>query len=364
MMKRYINYSYKTDEPSKSADIHIYGQIGVDEAFWDEGTNNTAYALVSLIKRLDKTYERINVHINSPGGYIEDGLAIFNTLKACNADIHTYNSGLVASMAGILMLAGTTHYPTTSIHHIHRASTFCAGNVNDFEAEIEALKVFESTLITAISEKTKLSAEDIQQKWFDGKDHYMTAESAKEFGFVDVLENEIKADPPANMDVLEKMNFKDLLDLYENDHEPKKDSFLNKMRKLFLNTNTNSNLNQNFMKTLKTGVTALLAVFALTEFKLNAENNIEISIDDALKLNEKLSASESLIAEQTSQIENLNTTVEDLQTQISDLNAKLANKPVDDADPKGDDINNDPKFDIDDEVSSKLHAYNRKEGKY
>jgi len=368
-MKRYINYRYNINEPEKSADIHIYGPIGVDNAFWDEGTNNTAYSLVSLIKRLDKDYGRINVHINSPGGYIEDGLAIYNTLKACKADVHTYNSGLVASMSGIIMLAGTTHYPATSIHHIHRASSICRGNINDFEAEIEALKVFESTLITAISQKNNMSLEEIFQKWFDGKDHYMTAEIAKEFGFVDFIENEMKADPPANMNVLENMKFKDLMDLYdtEDPQDNKRNGFIERMRKAFSNINDNLNLNLNTqLKSLKSGVTALLAALALTEFSLNAENNIEISIDDALKLNNKLAENENTIAEQTSQIENLNKNVEDLQTQIEALNAKIAGMPVvDDPERRGDDITNDPIItDIDDEVSKILHEYNRNEGKY
>lgn len=110
MKRPFFRYEAQNDT---EVDIHIYGAIGWDESYNNEGTNNTAYALVSLIKRLDKAYSRINIHINSPGGLISEGLAIYNTLKAAKAEIHTYNSGLTASMASIIMLAGITHMAKT-----------------------------------------------------------------------------------------------------------------------------------------------------------------------------------------------------------------------------------------------------------
>lgn len=372
MEKRFLNYTYKAQDDNKVVDIHIYGVIGVDEAYWDEGTNNIAYTLVSLIKRLDKTYERINVHINSPGGYISDGLAIYNTLKVCKAKIHTYNSGLVASMAGILMLAGTTHYPKTSIHHLHRATSFAFGNINDFEEEIKALKTFEDILITAISEKTGLSKDEITANWFNGKDHYLTAEEADKFGFVDILEENIQVDPPANKSVLEAMNFKDIFELYENQEtsEEDKKTIKNKVLQFFNHKVHNQVTNKNSdMKTLKTGVTALLAFFGLTEFSLNKENNIELSLDQALNLNKEIETKDADISAKDAKITELEASIAAKDEEITALNATINGTEVDDDgkpvggdDSKGDDPN--AYKEISDEVSAKLHERNRKDGMY
>ena len=115
-LKKFFNVQQTSEN---EVTIHIYGVIGLDEAWWDEGTNNVAFAIVTLIRDLEKQYGIIHIRINSPGGYIDDGLAIYNAIKYSVAETHTYNDGIVASMAGIIFVAGkVTHAPKTSIHHV------------------------------------------------------------------------------------------------------------------------------------------------------------------------------------------------------------------------------------------------------
>ncbi len=360
-------FSYKQNQTDNSVDIHIYGVIGYDESYWDEGTNNTAYSLVSLIKRLDKNYDRLNIHINSPGGFINDGLAIYNTLKACKADVHTYNSGFVGSMASIIILAGITHFPTTSIYHLHRASSGVIGNINDMEAKIEALKVYESTLQTAIAEKTGLTKEEVITNWFDGKDHFMTAEDAKSFGFVDNLENETIVEPPVNLAKMQDMKYDAIVALYDKQPDNEKENFLTKLKSFFTaeNKSNHNNKNHKSMKTLKAGVTALIAFLALSELKLNDENNVELSIDEAINLNtefEKLqSKADELELEKEALIEEKIT----LESEITALKAKIEGTEVkDDTTPKTTDVtnaNNDDKYtEISDEISNKIKELNKK----
>jgi len=360
-------FSYTKNQAENAVDIHIYGMIGYDESYWDEGTNNTAYSLVALIKRLDKDYSRINVHINSPGGYIDDGLAIYNTLVAAKADIHTYNSGFVGSMASILMLAGTTHFPSTSIYHLHRASSVVRGNINDLQQEITMLETYESVLQTAISNKTGLSRDQIIANWFDGADYFMTAESAQEYGFVDFLENETTIEPPANFADMQNMKYEAVAALYNEQPEYEKDNFLNKLKSFFTtekNIPNNSHKNSN-MKTLKSGVTALIAFLAISEFKLNDENNVELSIDEAINLNSQFEKLQTKANKQELEIQAYADEKAEMQKTIDALNLKAKGTAVnDDPAPRATDVtdnaDNSKYAEITDDISDKLKNYNKK----
>ena len=364
-MKKPFFYQAKSET---EVDIHIFGSIGVDEAYWDEGTNNTAYALVSLIKRLDKTYSRINVHINSPGGYIDDGLAIYNTLKAAKAEIHTYDSGLVASMASIIMLSGITHFPKTSIYHLHRASTCTCGNINAHQEQIASLEVFESTLQQAIADKTGMSIEDIQAKWFDGNEHYMTGEQASELGFADFLEEEA-VQPPVALNKLKNMDYQEILNLYKPSGDKKGKSLLKRAAAIFKSSNNENPIDMSNTLKFKAKLTVLLALIGFEEFVLNANNKVELSIDEAFKINDALETKDSEIdalkqanTKLEEQASKLNTTIDELQAKIDGTDG------VPPANPKGKDNTTDgeekPVQWHDDEMAAKVDAYNKEEGLY
>jgi len=373
MKQKPFFFEAKNDE---TVDIHIYGVIGYNESYWNEGTNNTDYALVSLIKRLDKKYARINVHINSPGGSIADGLAIYNTLKNANAEIHTYNNGLVASMASILMLAGISHHPKTSINHLHSASTVTIGNKKEHKAAIDQLKTFETALQNAISEKTGMTVKEIKSKWFDGNEHFMSAEEANEYGLVDFIEDE-NITPPEPKNKLEKMEFIQVLNLYKTAIEEKtEESFWNKLTSKFnfqnkdnQNNNTKSKKMANTL-TFKAKLTVLLALVGISEFVLNANNKVELNIDDAFKINDSLTDKDAEIEALKQQNLAHEKTIDTQNTQISDLQAKIDGKAAGNAaNPKGNDNStadddDKPVVFIDDEMSAKLHAFNKQEGLY
>ena len=357
-------FSYKKNQTNNDAvDIHIYGMIGYDESYWDEGTDNTAYNLVALIKRLDKNYKRINVHINSPGGYIDDGLAIYNSLVATKADVHTYNSGFVGSMASIIMLAGTTHFPSTSIYHLHRAASGVRGNINDMQVEIKALEVYEDVLQTAISNKTGLSKEEIIANWFNGPDHFMTAETAHKFGFVDFLDD-TQAELPTNFSEMQNMKYDAIAALYDKQPDNEKENFFEKVKSFFATDNkiSNNSHNNSDMKTLKSGVTALIAFLAISEFKLNAENNVELSIDEAINLNSEFEKIQNKANKQELELEALKTAHAE---EIKALNEKIKVTPVaDSAPPKVTDVTDavdDSYKEISDEISNKLKELNKKQ---
>jgi ATP-dependent Clp endopeptidase proteolytic subunit ClpP len=366
-MRRPFHFKEKSNE---EVDLHIYGAIGWNEADWGDGTNNTAFALVSLIKRLDKSYGRINVHINSPGGLIDDGLAIYNTLKSAKAEVHTYNSGLTASMASILMLAGTSHFPKTSIYHLHRASTIAFGNVNDFEQEIQNLIVFEAALIQAIADKTGMDEEEIKEKWFDGKEHYMTAEQAAEFGFVDFLED-TAAKTPAKIENLEKLRFNEVMNLYNNiENSETEPRFWDKIKSLFIQQQFDNNplKNSTDMGTfaLKAKLTVLLAIMGLQELLFN-DGKAGITPDEAFRINDELESRENEINGLKTENAALREQTERMQATITDLEAKLASAPGAPAVNIKSNDNVQPPSNNDNataDVMSKVHEYNRQSGLY
>ncbi|MDF1546403.1 MAG: Clp protease ClpP [Bacteroidales bacterium] len=363
-MKKPFFYEAKSET---EVDIHIFGAIGEDEAYWNQGTNNTAYALVSLIKRLDKTYSRINVHINSPGGYIDDGLAIYNTLKAAKADVHTYNAGLVASMASIIILAGTTHFPKTSLYHLHSASTITIGNIKDHEEKIASLKVFENALQEAISAKIGLTIEEIQAKWFDGNEHYMSAATASEIGFVDFLE-EVTVEPPAAINKLEKMSYQEVMNLYKQEVGTKREkSFLKRIAAIVKPNNNENPIDMSNTLKFKAKLTVLLALIGLQEFVLNSSNKVEIDIDEAYKINDALEAKDQEIdglKQANTKLEEQNT---GLNNRIAEMQTIIDGKPAGvAANPKGGDNSKDKDKksvdELDDETSTALREYNKKLG--
>jgi ATP-dependent Clp protease, protease subunit len=180
----------------KTADIYIYGLIGYswyDENSWD------AVSFVKEFNRVAASCDRINIHINSPGGVIDEGLPIFNAINSSNKDTHTYIDGIAYSMGAIIALAGkTVHAAKNSLMLFHNASGWAMGNAQDFRETADMLDRYDLSLITSLSSKTGLTEDEVKSKYFDFKDHLLTAAEAKEAGFVDVIDGtDVKK--PANV---------------------------------------------------------------------------------------------------------------------------------------------------------------------
>ncbi|UXE39621.1 Clp protease ClpP [Raoultella ornithinolytica] len=149
------------------ADIYIYDEIG----YWGV----TAKQFVSDLKALgDITH--INLHINSPGGDVFDGIAIFNALKHHGAAITVHIDGLAASMASVIAMVGNpVIMPENTMMMIHKPWGFAGGDANDMRDYAELLDKVESVLIPAYAAKTGKSSEEIaamleDETWMDGSE--------------------------------------------------------------------------------------------------------------------------------------------------------------------------------------------------
>lgn len=204
-------YNIIQNKATKSAEVLIYGVIG--ESWWEESI--TARRFVSDFKNLEKDHDIINIRINSPGGSVFDGLAIFNALSSSSKEIHTYNDGMCASMAAILLLAPkpkNVHPAKNSLLMLHSPSTGAWGNRLVLENALEVLDKVQKVLITSVCEKTGLDEAEVEKKYFDFKDHYFTAEEAQAEGLYAQVEDYEAENVIQNA---ASLKFSDLVKLFE-----------------------------------------------------------------------------------------------------------------------------------------------------
>jgi ATP-dependent Clp protease protease subunit len=128
----------------------------------------------------------INLYINSPGGSISAGMAIYDTMVLAPCDIATYAMGMAASMGEFLLAAGTKGkryaLPNSDIM-IHQVSGGAQGTASDVERTVEFMFKLKKRLIHILAQHTGKS--DEQVKVDSDRDYYMTADEAKAYGLVD-----------------------------------------------------------------------------------------------------------------------------------------------------------------------------------
>ncbi len=133
----------------------------------------------------------IQFYINSPGGSITDGMAIYDTMQYIKCDVSTICIGLGASMAAFLLSAGTKGkrfaLPNAEIM-IHQPSAGTQGQVTDMAIHIKRFEVIKKRMNTILAANTGKSVEEVTAAC--ERDHFMTAEEALEFGLIDkVIKN-------------------------------------------------------------------------------------------------------------------------------------------------------------------------------
>jgi ATP-dependent Clp protease, protease subunit len=167
----------------------------------DDQVANVIIAQLLFLQMQDPKKD-IHMYINSPGGSVTAGLAIYDTMQFLTCDVATYSIGLVASMGSVLLSSGTKGkryaLPNSDIM-IHQVSGGARGTASDVRATVEYMFNLEKRLNRILSHNTGKSEEQVAR---DGdRDNYMTAEQAAAYGLVDkVLENkkQIPVDPAAS----------------------------------------------------------------------------------------------------------------------------------------------------------------------
>ena len=165
---------------ARNAEIYIYGNIG-DR--WDEN-GVVAADLVREIAALD--VDTITLRINSYGGSVPDGLAIFNALKRHPAAIDVQVDGVAISCAGYIAMAGdTVTMAENALLMIHAPWGVAVGNAVDLREQADMLDKFAAAMATSYAAKSGKPVDEAMALLTDGKDHYYTAAEALAEGFCD-----------------------------------------------------------------------------------------------------------------------------------------------------------------------------------
>jgi ATP-dependent Clp protease protease subunit len=156
----------------------------------DDTVSNIIIAQLLFLQMQDPKKD-ISIYINSPGGSVTAGLAIYDTMQFLTCDVATYSIGLVASMGSVLLCAGTKGkryaLPNSDIM-IHQVSGGARGTASDVKRTVNYMFNLEKRLNRILAHHTGKSEEQIEKD--ADRDYYMSSAEAAEYGLVDkVLEN-------------------------------------------------------------------------------------------------------------------------------------------------------------------------------
>ena len=180
----------RTGNGERSYDI--FSRLLKDRIIFIDGEINDVTADLAVAQILFLESENpdkdISVYINSPGGSVTAGLAIYDTMKYVKCDIQTICMGQAASMAAILLAGGTKGkryaLPSSRVM-IHQPLGGVQGQASDIEIEAKEIMKMKKELYTIISEHSHTPYDKV---WNDSdRNYWMTAEEAKEYGMVDTV---------------------------------------------------------------------------------------------------------------------------------------------------------------------------------
>ncbi len=159
--------------------ILLYGDIG---DYDDVRSGDIARELLEA----ESAYGKIDVRINSNGGDVYAGIAIFNALKNSKADITIYIDGIAASMASVIALCGKpvqmSRYSRLMLHSVMGG---CYGNKDEIRRCIAEIESLEDTLCEMYATRLGKGKDEIRSTYFDGTDHWLRADEALALGFID-----------------------------------------------------------------------------------------------------------------------------------------------------------------------------------
>jgi ATP-dependent Clp protease protease subunit len=182
----YIPYVIEnTGRGERSMDI--YSRLLKDRIIFigtpiDDGVANSVIAQL-LFLQMEDSKKDIHLYVNSPGGIVTGGMAIYDTMNFLQCDIVTYCIGMAASMSTVLLAAGTKGkrfaLPNSRVM-IHQPSGGAGGQTSDIAIAAREILRWKRTLNQTLARHTGKTAEQIEKD--SDRDYYMTAEEAKTYG--------------------------------------------------------------------------------------------------------------------------------------------------------------------------------------
>ena len=155
-----------------------------------------------LFLQMENKSQDIHIYINSPGGYVSSGLAIYDTMQFVHCDVATYCIGQASSMAALLLAGGTKGkryaLPNSRIM-IHQPSGGAQGTASDIKITAEEILKLKKRMTKLISKHTGQAPEKVEKD--SDRDHFMSADEAKAYGVVDEVVESLKDLPKGGGDM-------------------------------------------------------------------------------------------------------------------------------------------------------------------
>ncbi|MCR4808602.1 MAG: ATP-dependent Clp endopeptidase proteolytic subunit ClpP [Prevotella sp.] len=187
---QYMNPYILEERQLNVTQLDVFSRLMMDRIIFlgTEVNDYTANVLQAQLLYLDSTDpgKDINVYINSPGGSVYAGLGIYDTMQFIQSDVATICTGMAASMAAVLLVAGKEGKRSALPHSrvmIHQPLGGVQGQASDIEIEAREIQKIKKELYTIIADH---SHTDFDKVWADSdRNYWMTAEEAKEYGMID-----------------------------------------------------------------------------------------------------------------------------------------------------------------------------------
>lgn len=173
--------SAKAEENALTLNIHA----AIGESWWksddrEEGMVEDVEDLQKILNQ-NKNASRIDIYINSPGGSVSEGIAIYNILKRTRSYKRVFIDGFACSIASVIAMAGNSiSMPKSSMQMIHNAWTWTAGNASELRKAADDLDKINEIVVNAYMSKFKGTEEELRALL--DNESYLTAEECLEYG--------------------------------------------------------------------------------------------------------------------------------------------------------------------------------------
>ena len=187
---QYLNPYILEERQLNVTQMDVFSRLMMDRIIFlgtqiDDYTANTLQAQLLYLDSVDPGKD-ISIYINSPGGSVYAGLGIYDTMQFVSSDIATICTGMAASMAAVLLVAGKEGKRSGLTHSrvmIHQPMGGAQGQASDIEITAREIQKLKNELYQIIANH---SHTEFDKVWADSdRDYWMTAQEAKEYGMID-----------------------------------------------------------------------------------------------------------------------------------------------------------------------------------
>jgi len=187
---QYMNPYILEERQLNVTQMDVFSRLMMDRIIFlgtqiDDYVANTIMAQLLFLEQADPGKD-ISIYLNSPGGSVTAGLGIYDTMQFISSDVVTICTGMAASMAAVLLVAGQEGKRSALPHSrvmIHQPLGGVQGQASDIEIEAKEIMKFKKELYTIISEHSHTPYDKV---WNDSdRNYWMTAQEAKEYGMID-----------------------------------------------------------------------------------------------------------------------------------------------------------------------------------